>query len=139
MADDLRAATVAAVSGLKAQSLRLRIVSENLANASTTSTVPGGDPYTRKTVSFAETIDQASGASIVRVNAVSRDDSPFKTQHDPNHPAADERGFVKLPNVNALIEMSDMRETHRSYEANLQVVRQVREMAAELIDLLRGK
>lgn len=139
MADDLKAAMVSASSGVKAQSTRLRIISENLANAQSTSATPGGDPYRRKTVSFAEELDRASGASRVRIAAVGTDDAPFSTEIDPGHPAADAAGVVKLPNVNSILEMSDMREAHRSYEANLQVVRQAREMIGDLIDLLRGR
>lgn len=139
MGDDLRAALVSAGSGLHAQSVRMRIVSENLANAQSTAAVRGGDPYRRKTVSFGEELDRVTGAAQVRISSIARDESPFPTEHDPSHPAADEAGYVKLPNVNPLVEMSDMRETNRSYEANLQVVRQTREMIADLIDLMRGK
>lgn len=139
MADDLKAAIISSTSGLRAQSTRIRIVSENLANASATSAVPGGDPYARKTVSFAQELDRASGAGIVRMSAIGQDAAPFPTQHNPGHPAADANGFVKLSNVNPLIELSDMREAHRSYEANLQMVRQAREMIGDLIDLLKGR
>lgn len=139
MIDDLKAAMIAAGSGLHAQSTRLRIVSENLANASATAQTAGGAPYQRKTVSFAEELDRASGATTVRINSIARDDAPFPTEHDPSNPAADEAGYVKLPNVNPLVELTDMRETNRSYEANLQVIRQAREMVADLIDLMRGK
>lgn len=139
MVDDLKAALVSAASGLAAQSNRLRIVAENLANANTTATTPGGDPYARKTITFGEEIDRATQASKVLVKAVGTDAAPFRTQYDPGHPAADSSGFVKMSNVNALIEMSDMREANRSYEANLQVVRQAREMISDLIDLMKGK
>lgn len=139
MADDLKASMVSAGSGIQAQSTRLRIISENLANAHSTATTPGGDPYRRKTISFAEELDRVSGGNRVRIGGIRRDDAPFATQHDPGHPAADATGVVKLPNVNPLLEMSDMREAHRSYEANLQVVRQTCEMIGDLIDLLRGK
>lgn len=139
MADELKAAIVSSTSGLRAQSTRIRIVSENLANASATSAVPGGDPYARKTISFAQELDRASGVSIVRTNAIGRDQAPFPAQHNPGHPAADAAGYVKLSNVNPLVELSDMREAHRSYEANLQVVRQAREMIGDLIDLLKGR
>ena len=139
MADDLRAAIVTSGSGLRVQSTRLRIISENLANANSTSAVRGGDPYARKTISFVQDLDRASGAHLVRIDAIAKDKSPFRTQLDPGHPAADEKGQVKLPNVNPLLEMADMREANRSYEANLQVVRQAREMITDLIDLLKGK
>jgi len=92
MADDLKAAIVAAGSALRAQSTRLRVVSDNLANANATSAVPGGDPYARKVVSFAEELDRASGASQVRINTISRDETPFRSEYDPGHPAADANG-----------------------------------------------
>ena len=126
-------------SAIRAQSTRLRTVSENVANAYATSTTPGGDPYARKTVSFKTEFDRASGAQVVKVSGIGVDRTPFRTQFDPGNQAADAEGYVKLSNVNPLVEMSDMREAHRSYEANLQVVRQNREMVSELIDLLRGK
>ena len=139
MTDDLKAAVISTTSALRAQSTRLRIISENLANAHSTSGSPGGDPYVRKTISFSQELDRATGASMVKVDATGRDRSPFPTKIDPGNPSADAEGIVKLPNVNPLIEMSDMRESHRSYEANLQVVRQVREMVGDLLDLLRAK
>ena len=139
MADDLVVAARVAASGLGAQTERLRIVAQNLANAQSTGAAPGADPYQRKTVSFAQEVDAASGASVVRVGAISRDLTPFRVEHMPGHVAADEKGMVKLPNVNALSEMADMREANRSYEANLQVLQQVRRMRAGLIDLLRGQ
>jgi flagellar basal-body rod protein FlgC len=139
MGDDLKAAIISSTSGLRAQSTRIRIVSENLANASATSTVAGGAPYARKTVSFAQELDRASGVTVVRTGAIGTDKAPFPAQHNPGHPAADANGYVKLSNVNPLVELSDMREAHRSYEANLQVVRQAREMIGDLIDLLKGR
>lgn len=139
MPDALKSAVATSVAALRAQSVRMRVVSENLANASATASISGREPYTRKTVSFKEEIDRASGVAIVKVDAIGRDRTPFRIQHDPGHPAADAAGNVKLPNVNPLIELSDMREAHRSYEASLQIVRQAREMSGDLIDLLRGK
>ncbi len=139
MADELKAAILSSSSGLRAQSTRLRVISENLANASATATVPGGDPYARKTISFAQELDRASGVSMVRINGVGNDPTPYPAQHMPGHPAADSNGYVKLSNVNPLVELSDMREAHRSYEANLQMVRQTREMIGDLIDLLKGR
>ena len=139
MSDDLVVAARIAASGLGAQSARMRVVAQNLANAQSTGAAPGADPYQRQTVSFAQELDAATGASVVRVAAVGRDLTPFRVEHMPGHVAADEKGMVKLPNVNALREMADMREANRSYEANLQVVQQVRKMRAGLIDLLRGQ
>ncbi len=138
MIDPLRAATSIAGAGLTAQSTRLRVVSENLANADSVGTTPGADPYRRKTIVFASEFDRLMGASTVDVKAISTDPSPFRVEHDPSNPAADTDGNVKLPNVNMLVEMADMRETNRSYEANLQVVKQARSMAAMTIDLLKG-
>ena len=139
MSDGLHTAIVSSVAALRAQSLRLRVVAENLANANVTASTPAGAPYVRKTVSFKDEIDRASGASIVQVRAIGRDPVPFRIQLEPGHPAADAAGHVKLPNVNPLIELSDMREAHRSYEASLQVVRQSREMLSDLVDLLKGR
>lgn len=139
MADDLKLALSSSVAALRAQSTRLRVVSENLANASSTSPTPGGDPYVRKTITFKEEIDRATNASLVKIESIGADKAPFRVEFDPSNPAADATGNVKLPNVNPLVELSDLRESHRSYEANLQVVRQAREMVGELIDLLRAK
>jgi len=139
MADPLNSALASSIAALRAQSTRLRVVSENLANANATASTPGGDPYARKTVSFKSELDRASGATIVTINSIARDNSPFRLQYDPGHPAADANGNVKLPNVEPLIELSDMREAHRSYDANLQIIRQSRGMISDLIDLMRGK
>jgi len=138
MIDPLRAATSIAGAGLEAQSTRLRVVSENLANASSTGRTPGSDPYRRKTVSFTNEFDSLLGAQTVEVGAISQDPTPFAVEHDPGNPAADQNGNVKLPNVNMLYEMADMREASRSYEANLQMIRQARTMASQILDLLRS-
>jgi len=127
-----------AASGLEAQSNRVRIVSENLANAQSTASTPGSDPYTRKTISFQSQLDRALGVNLVRVGDIGVDRSPYRIEHDPGHPAADADGYVKLPNVNVLIEMADMREANRSYQANLQVIKQAREIISMTIDLLRS-
>jgi flagellar basal-body rod protein FlgC len=139
MADALKSAIVSSVAALRAQSTRMRVISENLANANVTAAAAGGEPYVRKTITFKEELDRVSGASVVAIGSIGSDRAPFRVEHDPGHPAADANGNVKLPNVNPLIELADMREAHRSYEASLQVVRQTREMVGELIDLLRGK
>lgn len=139
MADDLKIAMMASYAAIGAQSTRLRIVSENLANATSTSAVPGGDPYARKTITFNEVMDRATGASLVSVGRIATDPTPFRIEQDPGHPAADPAGNVKLPNVNPLLELADLREAHRSYEANLQVVRQGREMLGDLLELLRSR
>lgn len=139
MIDNLKASMVTAASAIEAQSVRLRVASENMANAQSTGNVPGADPYTRKTVSFASQLDEVTGANKLVVNSIREDDAPFRVENNPSHPAADENGNVKLPNVNVLIEMADLRETNRSYEANLQVVKQARELISMTIDLLRSR
>jgi flagellar basal-body rod protein FlgC len=136
--DPLRAASASAFSGLTAQSMRLRIVSENISNSESTGRTSGSDPYRRKTVSFAQELDAVTGASLVSVAEVGEDPSSFTVVHDPGHPAADAKGNVKRPNVNMIVEMTDLRQAARSYEANLQVIRQGREMSASLIDMLRS-
>ena len=135
--DPLSAASRIAGSGLEAQSNRLRIVSENIANAQSTSRVAGGDPYQRKTISFASELDRASGVNLVRSDKVGVDYTAFPIEFDPGNAAADDSGFVKLPNVNVLVEMADMREANRSYEANLQVIKQVRDLVSMTIELMR--
>ena len=137
MNDMLKSMSVAA-SGLQAQGTRLRVISENLANASSTSDVPGGDPYRRKTVSFAAELDRAVGAEAVKVRRIGADPAPFRQIYDPSHPAADANGHVKLPNVNMLLELADMREAQRSYEANMQMIEQSRSMLLRTIELLRS-
>jgi flagellar basal-body rod protein FlgC len=136
--DALQNSLKIAASGLSAQSTRLRIVSENIANAQSTGTTATDDPYRRKTVSFRTELEHGTGAAEVRVAEVGKDTSPFVEQYDPSHPAADERGYVRYPNVNMVVEMADMREANRSYEANLQVVKQARELISMTIDLLRS-
>lgn len=137
--DALQTALKVAASGLGAQSERLRVISENVANANSTGTAPGSDPYQRKTISFAATLDRASGGSFVDVAAISRDRSEFPIEFQPGHEAANAEGYVKMPNVNMLIEMADMREANRSYEANLQSIKQARELITMTIDLLRNQ
>ena len=137
--DALSTALKVAASGLGAQSERLRIVSENLANAQSTGSTPGADPYQRKTISFAAELDGASGGSLVKVTKIDRDKSDFPVEFAPGNEAADANGYVKMPNVNVLIERADMTEANRSYEANLQVVKQARELISMTIDLMRGQ
>ncbi len=138
MMDPLSAALKIAGSGLAAQSQRLRVVSENMANAQSTGQGPGGAPYARKTISFVNELDRASGVRLVRVQGVGVDPSPFPVEHDPGNPAADANGDVRRPNVNLLTEMGDMREANRAYEADLQIMRQSRDLLSMTIDLLKG-
>lgn len=137
--DPIATALKVAASGLHAQSERLRIVSENLANAQSTGNTPGADPYQRKTIAFAAEVDRLSGGDFVRIADIARDDAPFRIEFDPGHEAADENGYVKLPNVNALVEMADMSEANRAYEANLQVIKQARDLISMTIDLMRNQ
>lgn len=138
MMDPLSAALKVAGAGLAAQSARLRVVSENMANAQATGQGPGGAPYARKTISFTNELDRASGAQLVRINGVGTDATPFPVEHDPGNPAADANGDVRRPNVNLLTEMGDMREANRAYEADLQIMRQSRDLLSMTIDLLKG-
>ncbi|WP_134492191.1 flagellar basal body rod protein FlgC [Methylocella tundrae] len=136
--DPLDASLRIAGSGLEAQSARLRVVAENLANAQSTGSTPRADPYARKTITFASEMDRVSGVELVHVSAIGVDKAPFRVEQDPRNPAADSKGFVKLPNVNMVMEMADMREANRSYEANLQIVKQTRDLSSMAIDLLRN-
>ncbi|MDR6815828.1 flagellar basal-body rod protein FlgC [Neorhizobium sp. 2083] len=136
--DPLSASLKIAGSGMEAQSTRLRIVSENIANARSTGDTPGADPYRRKTITFGAQLDKASGVDVVGVKKLGNDSSKFIEEYDPSHPAADAKGMVKLPNVNMLIEMADMREANRSYDANIQTIKQTRELIAATIDLLKA-
>ncbi|MBB4040748.1 flagellar basal-body rod protein FlgC [Microvirga flocculans] len=137
MIDPLIASGKLSSAGLEAQSARLRIISENVANANSTGRTPGSDPYTRKTITFKAELDRALGAASVSVKDVGQDEVPFPVEFDPGNPAADENGMVKKPNVNMLIEMADMREANRSYQANLQMMKQARAMISATIDLMR--
>ncbi|MET0409350.1 MAG: flagellar basal body rod protein FlgC [Hyphomicrobium sp.] len=137
MSDPLIAASKAASNGLFAQSTRMRVLSENIANAESTGKTAGSDPYQRKTVSFQAVSDEAEGVDLVTVDDITRDQAPFRTEYMPGHPAADAKGYVKLPNVDMLTELADMREASRSYTANTQVIKQVREIVSMTIDLLR--
>lgn len=135
--DGLSSVIAISASGLRAQSERLKVVSENVANAGTTANSPDEEPYRRKMISFASTVDEATGAAIVEVSEITRDLSDFTVRYDPSHPAADQNGFVRYPNVEPLIEISNMREASRSYEANLTMLENARSMRAQMIDLLK--
>ncbi len=138
MIDPLQASMTIAGSGMSANSARMRVTSENIANAQSTGTTPGANPYRRQTITFENALDDASGTNIVQVSNVGVDNAPFVVEHDPGSPAADAKGFVKLPNVNLITEMADMREANRAYESNLQVVKQSRDLISMTIDLLKG-
>jgi flagellar basal-body rod protein FlgC len=125
-------------SGMRAQDTRLRVIAENLANSDSLGQAPGEDPYRRKIVSFKNVLDRALGTEVVRIAGVSRDRGDFGKRLDPAHPAADPDGYVKVPNVNPLIELADMREAQRSYEANLNMIEVSKGMLMRTIDLLRN-
>lgn len=137
MLDPLQTSLRIAASGLQAQSMRLRVVSENIANAQSTGPSAGADPYSRKTVSFESEVDRASGANLVEVKSIGADQAPFKLERDPGNPAADANGMVKMPNVDVLVELADMREANRSYEANLQVAKQSADMLSMTVALMK--
>lgn len=134
--DPISATMRVAASGLQAQSLRVRMTAENIANANSMAASPGADPYQRKTIVFESKFDRALGADLVNIKRIGTDPSPFKQVYNPSHPSADADGYMKTPNVNTLIEMSDMREASRSYDANLKVIEQARSMAANTLSLL---
>ena len=135
--DTLKASLRIAGAGLEAQSTRLRLISENIANAQSTASTPGADPYRRQTISFDNALDRASGASLIQVKQIGLDNSPFRVEKDPGNPAADASGFVKYPNVDVLVELADLREANRSYEANLQVAKQSSDLMNQTISLLK--
>jgi flagellar basal-body rod protein FlgC len=137
MPDPLQTALHIAASGLQAQSMRLRVVSENIANAQSTGSTPGAAPYARQTVSFESEMDRTLGANLVEVKSIGVDSTPFKLERDPGNPAADQNGMVKMPNVDVLVELADMREANRSYEANLQVAKQSADMLNTVVSLMK--
>ena len=134
---DLMDTLAISAAGMRVQGERLRVISENIANVDSVSEVPGGDPYRRKTITFQNALDREMGVNLVKVKKVGLDPSEFTRKYDPSNPAADKSGYVKLPNVNSLIEMNDMREAQRSYEANLKVIEVARGMLTRTIDILR--
>ena len=135
--DFLKSITVAA-SGLRAQAGRMRVIAENIANADSTAARPGAEPYRRKVPTFRVAMDRALDANIVDLGRVRPDASEFRSKYEPGHPSADAAGYVKYPNVNSLVEMADMREAQRSYEANLNVIGATRRMLQRTIDILRA-
>jgi flagellar basal-body rod protein FlgC len=134
---DINKSMATAASGMKVQSDRMRVIAENIANASSTAAGADGQPYRRQVVTFREAVDKETGAGIVEVARIVRDKSDFRLSYNPGHPAANAAGYVTMPNVNSLIEMTDMREAQRAYEANLNVVDAARTMLSRTLDLLR--
>ena len=136
---DLKSAIETSVSGMNSQGTRMRIIAENIANAQSTARGPDGEPYRRRIVSFENELDKASGSKLVKVKGVENDESGFETKYDPTHPAADNNGYVKMPNVNPLIETMDMQQAQRSYEANLAAVKASQNMMIRTLDLLNSR
>ncbi len=134
---DLGKAIDVSASGLRAQSLRMRIIAENLANQDSVAAAPGQNPYTRKIVTFQPTTGPASGMTEVKVARVTTDSSQYRREYQPGHPAADKQGYVQLPNVNGLVEAADMQSAQRSYEANLNAIEAARSLTMRTLDLLR--
>ena len=138
MSSELLNAMAISAHGMKAQGTRIRVITENVANAQTTGDVPGAEPYARQQISFENELDRNMGAKLVRVRDIEDDlETPFPLEYKPDHPAANAEGYVKMPNVNTLIELADMREAQRTYEANLGMIEQSRGMVMRTIDLLR--
>ena len=135
---DLYGAMTISAFGMKAQSQRVRVIAENMANADTAANTPGADPYRRQIITFKNEMDRARGMDLVQVDDIEEDmKRDFTLKYMPEHPGADEKGYVKMPNVDSIIETMDMREAQRSYEANLGMIDQSRNMIMQTIDLLR--
>jgi flagellar basal-body rod protein FlgC len=135
--DFLKSIAIAA-SGLRAQAGRMRVISENIANADSTAQQPGSDPFRRRIPTFRTEVDRALDARMVALGKLRPDPSEFRLKHEPGHPSADANGNVKYPNVNPLVEMTDMREAQRSYEANINVIGATRRMIQRTIDILKA-
>jgi flagellar basal-body rod protein FlgC len=127
-----------AAAGMRVQSGRMRVISENIANADSTAATTGGDPYRRRIVTFHEQLDDTMGVRVVGLGPVATDSSDFHTKFEPGHPAADANGLVKYPNVNTIVEMTDMREAQRSYDANINIITATRTMIQRTLDILRS-
>jgi flagellar basal-body rod protein FlgC len=141
MADDISDFTRSmgiASSGLRAQAGRMRVISENIANADSTGTTPGANPYRRKIPTFVSQLDRTLDAKTVALGRIAPDNSDFRTKYEPSNPAADQNGYVKYPNVNPMVEMTDMREAQRSYEANLNIIGATRRMIQRTLDILKA-
>ena len=137
MAGNLSVSADIAVSGMKAQAERLRVISENMANSDSVGIRPGEDPYRRQVVTFKNYVDEATGAQLVKVDKVLPDRSPFQMKYMPDHPAANAEGYVAMPNVNPLVEMMDMKEAQRSYDANMSMMQTARDMNSKILDVLK--
>ena len=134
---DLQKAMLASASGMRAQSVRMRVISENIANQNSLASEPGADPYRRKIVTFHTEMDRANGVELVKAGGVEFDQKEFGKKYDPGNPAADPAGYIKTSNVNGMIEMMDMRQAQRTYQSNLNALEASRRMATMTLDLLR--
>lgn len=137
MTDFLSSLKIAA-TGLHAQTARMRVIAENLANVDSAGKSPTDEPYRRRIPTFKAVMDADMGGEKVEVGRIALDMSEFESRYEPGHPAADARGYVRYPNVDPLIEAMDMREAQRTYEANLNVVTATRQMLGRTVDILRG-
>lgn len=135
--DDLMKTLKISAAGMRTQGVRIRVISENIANSNSLPQTPGGEPYRRKIVTFKTVLDRSTGIETVRVDKIHQDKGKFTNRYDPSHPAADENGYVLVPNVNTMIEMMDMREAQRTYEANLNIIRTTKAMLQSAVDILR--
>ena len=133
---DFSKSMAVAASGLRAQTDRMKVIAENIANANSTSPIKGGDPYRRKIATITPSFDRELDATLVNAGKPLADRSDFRSQYDPGNPNADKQGYVKLPNVDSLVEIMDMREAQRSYEADLSVMESTKQMLAKTVDLL---
>lgn len=134
---DLEKAMMASAAGLRAQSVRMRVISENIANQNSVASEPGADPYRRKIITFQTELDRVSGMELVKAGKVEFDQKEFGKKYDPGNPAADEAGYIKTANVNGMIEMMDMRQAQRTYQSNINALEASRRMATMTLDLLR--
>jgi flagellar basal-body rod protein FlgC len=137
MGDFLNSLKISA-SGLHAQSARMRVIAENIANADSAGKTPDEEPYRRRIPTFKAEFDREMGGYSVKIGRMALDQSEFDSRYEPGHPAADDNGYVRYPNINPLIEAMDMREAQRTYEANLNVVSSTRQMVGRTLDILRG-
>lgn len=137
MSDQLNDISAISASALKAQRERIKIIAENIANASSTAETPNGKPYQRQMVTFKDEYDKANGTYLVKSNGVRKDTTDFVKKYDPSHPAADAQGYVLMPNVNPLVEMMDMSDANRAYQANIGVIEASRNMVQHTISLLQ--
>ena len=135
---DFNASLTIAASGMHAQSARMTVIAENLANADSAGKTPTDTPYRRRIPTFKATFDSELGATKVAIGKVAYDMSDFQSRYEPGHPAADAKGYVRYPNVDAQIEAMDMREAQRTYEANLNVITATREMLGQTLNILKA-